>query len=305
MSVRKQAEKEHEKEHKKELRKTRSRAIIGTAVAAERVMHKKRAMERKRNRAALGAAVVVAKGISWRKAHRKQDEAAEAEPSMEQVPFGAERAAIIECALEMRDNALIKGSGGNVSMRVPGAGPDGADAFLITPSAMGYDTMLPSDVVLVDADGATLDGCRRPSSDKAAILYIFRNMPEVNVVIHTHQPYATALGLVCDELPADFTTVIDELHAAVHVAPFTRSSDEGMGVLTVEHIGDALAVILKHHGVIAVGKSIDQALTAAIYLEESCQAYLAALATGLPIAHLTPEQIADEAEERGYYGQPE
>ena len=219
--------------------------------------------------------------------------------------FEAERQTLIDCALEMRANALIKGSGGNVSMRVPGAGPDGADAFLITPSAMGYDTMLPSDVVLVDADGATLDGCRRPSSDKTAILYIFRNMPEVNVVIHTHQPYATALGLVCDELPADFTTVIDELHAAVHVAPFTRSSDEGMGVLTVEHIGDALAVILKHQGVIAVGKSIDQALTAAIYLEESCQAYLAALATGLPIAHLTPEQIADEAEERGYYGQPE
>ena len=219
--------------------------------------------------------------------------------------FEAERQTLIDCALEMRANALIKGSGGNVSMRVPGAGPDGADAFLITPSAMGYDTMLPSDVVLVDADGATLDGCRRPSSDKTAILYIFRNMPEVNVVIHTHQPYATALGLVCDELPADFTTVIDELHAAVHVAPFTRSSDEGMGVLTVEHIGDALAVIIKHHGVIAVGKSIDQALTAAIYLEESCQAYLAALATGLPIAHLTPEQIADEAEERGYYGQPE
>ena len=219
--------------------------------------------------------------------------------------FEAERQTLIDCALEMRANALIKGSGGNVSMRVPGAGPDGADAFLLTPSAMGYDTMLPSDVVLVDADGATLDGCRRPSSDKTAILYIFRNMPEVNVVIHTHQPYATALGLVCDELPADFTTVIDELHAAVHVAPFTRSSDEGMGVLTVEHIGDALAVILKHHGVIAVGKSIDQALTAAIYLEESCQAYLAALATGLPIAHLTPEQIADEAEERGYYGQPE
>ena len=134
---------------------------------------------------------------------------------------------------------------------------------------------------------------------------IFRNKPEVNVVIHTHQPYATALGLVCDELPADFTTVIDELHAAVHVAPFTRSSDEGMGILTVEHIGEALAVILKHHGVIAVGKSIDQALTAAVYLEESCQAYLAALATGLPITHLTPEQIADDAEERGYYGQPE
>ena len=221
------------------------------------------------------------------------------------VPYKAERQSLIDCAFGMRDNALIKGNGGNVSMRVPGAAPDGRDAFLVTPTAMSYDTMVPADVVLVDELGNTLDGKRRPTSDMTAVLYIFRHMPEVNVVIHTHQPYATALGLVVDELPADFTTVIDELHAAVHVAPFTRSSDEGMGILTVEHIGDALAVILKHHGVIAVGKDIDQALTAAIYLEESCQAYLAALATGLPIAHLTPEQIADEAEERGYYGQPE
>lgn len=224
---------------------------------------------------------------------------------MSETIYEAERQSLIDCAFAMRDNALIKGNGGNVSMRIPGAGPDGADAFLVTPTAMSYDTMEPADVVLVDAEGATLDGARRPTSDMTAVLYIFRHMPEVNVVIHTHQPYATALGLVVDELPADFTTVIDELHAAVHVAPFTRSSDEGMGIATVEHIGESLAVILKHHGVIAVGKSIDQALTAAIYLEESCQAYLAALATGLPIAHLTPEQIADEAEERGYYGQPE
>ncbi len=221
------------------------------------------------------------------------------------VPFETERRSLIDCALAMRASSLIKGSGGNVSMRIPSAGPEGKDAFLVTPTAMDYDTMLPSDVVLVDEQGITIDGKRRPTSDMAAVLYIFNHLPQVNVVIHTHQPYATALGLVVDELPADFTTVIDELHAAVHVAPFTRSSDEGMGVLTVEHLGDALAVILKHHGVIAVGKSIDQALTAAVYLEESCQAYLAALATNLPIAHLTPEQIADEAEERGYYGQPE
>jgi L-ribulose-5-phosphate 4-epimerase len=221
------------------------------------------------------------------------------------VPFETERGSLIDCALAMRASSLIKGSGGNVSMRIPGAGPEGKDAFLVTPTAMDYDTMLPSDVVLVDEQGITIDGKRRPTSDMAAVLYIFNHLPQVNVVIHTHQPYATALGLVVDELPADFTTVIDELHAAVHVAPFTRSSDEGMGVLTVEHLGDALAVILKHHGVIAVGKSIDQALTAAVYLEESCQAYLAALATNLPITHLTPEQIADEAEERGYYGQPE
>lgn len=285
--------------------KAKVRAAVGAAILAKRAVNKKRARRKAKARLAAGTTALIVKKVAQKKSLERRGVEAEPVQATATVPYEAERQAIIDCALEMRGYGLIKGSGGNVSMRMPGACPDDSDAFLVTPTAMSYDTMLPSDVVLVDGCGTTLDGGRRPTSDMAAVLYIFRNMPQVNVVIHTHQPYATALGLVTDELPADFTTVIDELHAAVPVAPFTRSSDEGMGVLTVEHIGNALAVILKHHGVITVGRNIDQALTAAVYLEESCQAYLAALATGLPIAHLTPEQIAEESEERGYYGQPE
>ena len=212
--------------------------------------------------------------------------------------YREERQQLIDCARKMERYALVVLSGGNVSMRMP----DGN--FLVTPSAMGYDTMQPEDIVLIDASGQTVDGIRRPSSDSAALLYIFNQRPDINVVLHTHQPYATALGLVCDELPADFVTVIDELNGAVAVAPFTRSSDEGMGQLTVQYAGSARAVILKHHGAMAFGKSIDQALSAAVYLESACKSYLAALSTGREIAKLTADQIADESHERGYYGQP-
>lgn len=212
--------------------------------------------------------------------------------------YEAERQSLIDCALQMKAEQLVKGSGGNVSLRV------GEDRFVVTPSAMAYETMTPADVCVVDSAGNVVEGERRPTSDITAILYIFNHRPDVGAVIHTHQPYATALSLVADELPADFVTVIDELNAAVQVAPFTRSSDEGMGVQTVEYAGDALAVILKHHGAIALGRDVDEALSSAVSLEEGCRCYLAALATGLPVAHLTPEQIADEAEERGYYGQP-
>ena len=212
--------------------------------------------------------------------------------------YEAERQSLIDCALQMKAEQLVKGSGGNVSLRV------GEDRFVVTPSAMAYETMTPADVCVVDSAGNVVEGERRPTSDITAILYIFNHRPDVGAVIHTHQPYATALSLVADELPADFVTVIDELNAAVRVAPFTRSSDEGMGVQTVEYAGDALAVILKHHGAIALGRDVDEALSSAVSLEEGCRCYLAALATGLPVAHLTPEQIADEAEERGYYGQP-
>lgn len=212
--------------------------------------------------------------------------------------YESEKQSLIDCALQMKAEQLIKGNGGNVSLRVD------EDRFLVTPSAMDYETMEPSDVVVVDAAGNVVEGTRRPTSDITAVLYVFNHRSDINAVIHTHQPYATALSLVADELPADFVTVIDELNAAVKVAPFTRSSDEGMGVQTVEYAGDSLAVILKHHGVIAFGKSVREALSVSVNLEEGCKCYLAALATGLPIAHLTPEQIADEAEERGYYGQP-
>ncbi len=211
--------------------------------------------------------------------------------------YEKERQELIDCARTMESHGLVVLSGGNVSRRME----DGN--FLVTPSAMGYDTMLPEDIVLVDADGNTVEGTRRPTSDLTAVLYVFKHMPEVNVVLHTHQPKAVALSLVADRLPVISTTMVDELHAEVSVAPFTISSDEGMGRSTVEYAGDALAVILKQHGIMAYGKSIGQALSAAIYLEESCEVYLSALATGREIAVLTKEQIEAEDAPRGYYGQ--
>lgn len=212
--------------------------------------------------------------------------------------YEKERNLVIDCARQMEGHGLVTLSGGNVALRM------GDGNFLVTPSAMPYDAMLPSDIVLVAPDGKVVEGMRRPTSDLAALLHIFRHMPDVNVTIHTHQPWATALSLVADRLPADLVTVIDELGGPVNVAPFTRSSDIGMGEAVVKHHGDAHAVILKHHGVIAYAESIGQALSAAVYLEEASMCHLAALGTGLPMAHLTPDQIADEAEERGYYGQP-
>ncbi len=211
--------------------------------------------------------------------------------------YEKERQALIDTARKMEKYNLVKMSGGNVSLRMP----DGL--ILVTPSAMGYDTMVPEDIVIVDKDGNKVDGIRRPSSDLKAILYILNHMPEINAVIHTHQPQATALSLIADSLPVVSTTMVDEVKAEVQVAPFTISSDEGMGIQTVEHAGNALCVILKNHGIMAYGKNLEQALSAAIYLEETCQVYMSALATGREIIPLTPEQIAAEDAPRGVYGQ--
>lgn len=203
---------------------------------------------------------------------------------------------LIDTARKMEQYNLIRMSGGNVALRVE-------DMILVTPTAMAYDTMIPEDIVVVDCEGRVIEGKRKPTSDLKAILYILNHMPEVNAVIHTHQPKAVALSLITDKLPLISTTMVDEVKDEVNVAPFTISSDEGMGIQTVEYATRALCVILKNHGIMAFGKDLEQALSAAIYLEESCEVYMSALASGKDITVLTKEQAEAEDAPRGYYGQ--
>ena len=210
--------------------------------------------------------------------------------------YEKQRQDLIDTARKMEKYGLIMMSGGNVALRIE-------DMVLVTPTAMPYDTMVTEDVVMVDLKGNVVEGKRKPTSDLSAILYILNHMPEVNAVIHTHQPKAVALSLICDKLPLISTTMVDEVKDEVNVAPFTISSDEGMGIQTVEYATNALCVILKNHGIMAFGKDLEQALSAAVYLEESCDIYMTALATNQKITCLTKEQAQAEDAPRGYYGQ--
>ena len=203
---------------------------------------------------------------------------------------------MIEVALEMKRNNLITLAGGNVSMREPNGD------IIITPSGMSYEIMTPDDFIVFDKDKNIIEGFRKTSVDTDALMYIYDNMPEVNAILHTHQPYATAVGLVADELPACLTTLANATRGAVTVAPYSPPGNLSMGQLTVDYIGDKLAVILKHHGVIAVGKDLHEALYAAVYLETSSITYLAAAGVKEP-ALLTEEQNAECVEVWKHVGQ--
>ena len=96
---------------------------------------------------------------------------------------------IIKAGMSLDRYGLIALSGGNVSVRMP------SGEILVTPSGMIYEDLVEDDILVMDLQGNIIEGTRKPSSDTEAILYIFQNMPEVTAVIHTHQPYATAIGL--------------------------------------------------------------------------------------------------------------
>ena len=192
---------------------------------------------------------------------------------------------------------LIALSGGNVSLRLP------SGEILVTPSGMIYEDMVPSDVLVMDIKGKIIEGERAPSVDTVALLYIFEKMPHINAVIHTHQPFATAVGLVADELPCVVTTLPNATKGPVKVCPFSSAASIDMGIQTVNNAGTTLAVILKSHGVIAIGTSLKEALYSCIYLEEAAKTYVYARSMSDKVACLKPEQWQQAADTFKYYGQ--
>ena len=210
--------------------------------------------------------------------------------------FEQEKLEIIKTGIKLDRYGLISLAGGNVSMRMP------TGEMLVTPSGMIYEDMQADDVVVMDLDRNIIEGTRKPSSDTDGILYIFRHRPDINAVIHTHQPYATAISLIQDEFRADLTTLGNSCRGNVRCTPYSSPGSVEMGMDTVNYLGDSLAVILSHHGVMTVGDSIKQALNAAVYLEECARAYLAARACG-EIRHLSDAQIQQTVDIYKYVGQ--
>ena len=193
--------------------------------------------------------------------------------------FEKEKDMIMKACMRMKEYRLISLTGGNISVKIDD------DTYIMTPSGMLYEDMTTEDLCVVDHSGKLKD-----------------HMPEVRATIHTHQPYATAIGMNNDSLPACMVTLIDANHARINVAPWTKSQDIGMGKLAVEYAGEANTVIMKHHGVISFGKDLEEALYAAVYLEEAAKTYCMARIMG-SVPELTDEQIADEAAGWEVYGQ--
>ena len=210
--------------------------------------------------------------------------------------FEKEKLEIIKAGMKLDKYGLIALSGGNLSERME------TGEILVTPSGMVYEEMTADDVLVMDLSGTIIEGKRKPSSDTEAILYIFQQRADLKAVIHTHQPYATAIGLVGDEFRVNLTTLANAAGGNVRVTPFSSAGSIDMGIDAVKYLGDSLAVILAHHGVITVGKSLKQALYAAVYLEEAAKCYLAARAVGEPKT-MTEAQINQAVEVFKYYGQ--
>jgi len=160
---------------------------------------------------------------------------------------------------------LVSWTAGNVSARVPGE-----DLMVIKPSGVSYDDLGPDTMVVTDLHGNLVEGDLSPSSDTAAHAYVYRHMPEVGGVAHTHSPYATAWAARGEPIPCVLTMIADEFGGDIPVGPFALIGDDSIGRGIVETLRNSRspAVLMKSHGPFTVGKDARAAVKAAVMLED-------------------------------------
>jgi len=186
-----------------------------------------------------------------------------------EVTIARVRADVAALHAELVRNGLVVWTGGNVSGRVPGA-----DLFVIKPSGVSYDELAPENMILCDLDGNVVPGTpgseRSPSSDTAAHAYVYRHMPEVGGVVHTHSDYAVAWAARGEEIPCVITAMADEFGGPIPVGPFAIIGDDSIGRGIVETLSGhrSRAVLMQNHGPFTIGATAKDAVKAAVMLED-------------------------------------
>ncbi len=184
---------------------------------------------------------------------------------------------LVQLHLELPKHHLVVWTGGNISARDPDSG-----LVVIKPSGIRYEQLRAEDHVVLNLEGEIVEGTLKPSSDTASHLYIYRHRSDVNGVVHTHSPYATAFAALGRPIPVYHTAIADEFGGPIPCGGFALIGGEEIGQQVVEHIGDSPAVLLKNHGVFTVGPTATAAVKAAVMVEDVARAVWLALQLGQP-----------------------
>jgi L-ribulose-5-phosphate 4-epimerase len=196
---------------------------------------------------------------------------------------------------------LVVWTAGNVSGRVPGH-----DLMVIKPSGVSYDELTPESMIVCDLDGVVVEGDLSPSSDTAAHAYVYRHMPEVGGVVHTHSAYACAWAARGEPVPCVLTAMADEFGGEIPVGPFALIGDDSIGRGIVDTLAGhrSAAVLMRSHGVFTIGKDARAAVKAAVMCEDAARSVHLARQLGepLPIDKADIDRLYDRYQ--NVYGQP-
>jgi L-ribulose-5-phosphate 4-epimerase len=212
----------------------------------------------------------------------------------------ATRESVSALHAELVRNNLVAWTAGNISARVASA-----ELFVIKPSGLAYDDLTPQSMVVCDLAGAVVEGDHAPSSDTSAHAYVYRAMPEVGGVVHTHSSYASAWAARAEPIPCVLTAMADEFGGEIPVGPFALIGGEeiGEGIVATLRGHRSPAVIMQNHGVFTIGADAKAAVKAAVMCEDVARTVHLARQLGelVPIAPANVDSLHDRYQ--NVYGQ--
>jgi L-ribulose-5-phosphate 4-epimerase len=219
----------------------------------------------------------------------------EARPALEAL-----RAQVAALHAELTRYELVIWTAGNVSARVPGH-----DLMVIKPSGVSYDELSAERMVVTDLYGTLVEGDFAPSSDTAAHAYVYRHMPEVGGVVHTHSTYACAWAARRESIPCVLTMIADEFGGEIPVGPFARIGDDsiGAGIVDVLRGSRSPAVLMANHGPFTVGPDARSAVKAAVMLEDVARTVHISRQLGEPVPLATEDIDGLYERYQNVYGQ--
>lgn len=183
---------------------------------------------------------------------------------------------VLETSKRMSDAGFVLGTWGNVSIRVN-------DKFVITPSGMAYSKMNPKDMVIVNIDGDVVEGKWKPSTETSLHATIYHARTDANAVLHTHSIFASAVAVTRSVIPPIVEDLVQIVGGSVEVAPYALSGTQELRQNVVELLSDRNAVLLANHGMVGIGKDVEEAWVVCEVVEKAARILVYSKILGTPV----------------------
>jgi L-fuculose-phosphate aldolase len=188
---------------------------------------------------------------------------------------------LLKISKQLVESGLNKGTSGNASVR-------NGDGFIITPSGMSVEAMSATSMVQMQFDGS-FERHKKPSSEWRFHRDILQSRPEINAVIHTHSMFATTLACLNLDIPPFHYMIAVTGGDTIRCAPYALFGSQALSTLALEALVDRKACLLGNHGMIALGRDLDDAFAVTVEVENLCEQYWRALQIAEP-------QVLNEAQ---------
>ena len=192
---------------------------------------------------------------------------------------------VVEKGIQILSSNLTVGTWGNISSRVPKK-----DYIAITPSGMSYDQLLPKDIVILDLEGNIISGAHKPSTEVPLHLEIYNARNDVQAIVHTHSAYATAMAVARKGIPGAVEDLVQIVGGNVRVNDYALPGTKQLGINTVKAMEGRNAVLLANHGMLGVGRDLEEALRVCQVVEKAAKITILAQLIG-GVVELTQDDI--------------